>query len=150
MPMQKLKEFFDTNHINYNLIPHTPAFTALEIAQSAHIPGQQLAKTVIVKLDGKMAMVVVPAATKVNLDHLRTDSGVNKAELASESEFKGLFPECEAGAMPPFGNLFGMDVYVDTHLAKQKDISFNARTHSECVKLAYDDFAKWVKPKLMT
>lgn len=150
MPAQKIKDYLDSNHIKYVLISHSPAFTALEIAQSAHLPGQLLAKTVIVKLDGKMAMVVLPAAIKVNLDHLKKYSGVNKVELANELEFKGLFPGCEAGAMPPFGMLYGMDVYVDNNLAKEKEIAFNAGTHSECIKLAYDDFAKLSKPKIMS
>ena len=131
------------------MITHSRAVPAQQVAQSAHISGQKLAKTVIVKLDGKMAMVVLPANIKVDLDHLKDFTGVNKVELATETEFNGLFPDCELGAMPPFGNLFGIDVYVDNTLSKENEIAFNAGSHSECIKLTYTDFARLVNPKIM-
>ncbi len=106
MPLQKLREFLDQNSVKYVSISHSPAYTAQEIAASAHIPGQELAKTVMVKLDGKMAMAVLPASFKVDLDHLGSATGADAVELATEEEFKGLFPGCEPGAMPPFGNLW--------------------------------------------
>lgn len=149
MPVQILKDFLDTNQIQYVVITHSRAVPAQQVAESAHISGQKLAKSVIAKLDGKMAMIVLPASIKVDLDHLKDFTGVNKVEMASETEFNGLFPECELGAMPPFGNLFGLDVYIDNNLTKEHEIAFNAGSHSECIKLAYNDFARLVNPKIM-
>ena len=142
MPVKKLKEFLDGNKVKYVSIGHSPAFTAQEIAASAHIPGRQLAKTVIVKIDGKMAMAVLPASERVDFDLLKKAAGAKEVELASEQEFKGIFPECEVGAMPPFGNLYDMDVFVAAPLAEDQEIAFNAGSHKELVKLAYKDFAK--------
>ena len=105
MPVTKLKKFLDENHIKYQTIIHSKAYTAQQIASTAHIPGQELAKTVIVKLDGKMAMAVLPASYKVDFDLLKEMTGSQNVSLASEFEFKTVFPECETGAMPPFGNL---------------------------------------------
>ena len=147
MPLKKLKDFLDSHHVNYTVISHSPAYTAQEIAGSAHIPGKELAKTVMVKLDGRMAMAVLPATHKVDFDLLKKVAGVRKAELASEQEFKDLFPDCDLGAMPPFGNLYGLDVYVAERLAEDEEIAFNAGSHTELVRLAYQDFEKLVKTK---
>lgn len=149
MPVKRLKDFLDNNHIKYVLIAHSRAIPAQEVAESAHISGQQLAKAVIVKLDGKLAMVVLPATLKVDLGNLKKLTGVNNVEMATESEFNSLFPDCEVGAMPPFGNLFGIEVYMDNKLSKEKEIAFNAGSHSECMKLAFSDYAKLVNPKIM-
>jgi Ala-tRNA(Pro) deacylase len=148
MPVKKLKEFLDGNGVKYVSISHSPAFTAQEIAASAHIPGKDLAKTVMVKLDGKMAMAVLPASFKVDFEHLKRAAGAESAELATEEEFKGIFPECELGAMPPFGNLYGMPVFVSQALAEDEEIAFNAGSHIELIKLAYEDFARLVEPKV--
>jgi Ala-tRNA(Pro) deacylase len=148
MPVQKLKEFLDSNQVKYVRISHSPAITAQEIAAAAHIPGIELAKTVIAKLDGKMAMAVVPASHQVDFDELKKAAGVGDAELADEKEFKDRFPGCEVGAMPPFGNLFGMDVIVSDALADDEKIAFNAGSHSELIQLAYNDFERLVRPKL--
>lgn len=147
MPTQRLKEFLDRNNIKYMTISHSQAFTAQEIAASAHIPGKQLAKTVMVSLDGQMAMAVLPATDHVDLRLLKKAAGVKKAELASEREFKDLFPDCEIGAMPPFGNLYDLDVYVAASLTEGEEIAFNAGSHTELVKMAYKDFEQLVKPK---
>ena len=144
MPVQKLKEFLDKNGVRYVSISHSPAFTAQEIAASAHISGRDVAKTVMVKLDDKMAMAVLRADRDVDFDRLQEAAGVRNVELASEDEFGGLFPSCEVGAMPPFGNLYGMDVYVDRALAEDDEIAFNAGSHNELVKLAYKDFERLV------
>lgn len=149
MPVRKLKQFLDENHVKYVSISHSPAFTAQEIAASAHIKGQELAKTVMVKLDGKMAMAVLPASFMVNFTLLTHAAGAIKAELATEREFKELFPDCEPGAMPPFGNLYGMDVYMEESLARDEEIAFNAGSHTELVKLAYKDFVKLVHPRIV-
>lgn len=149
MPVQRLKDFLDSNHIKYLVIAHSRAIPAQVVAESAHISGQQLAKTVIVKLDGKIVMVVLPASLKVDLANVKNFTGAGNVELASEKEFNGLFPDCELGALPPFGNIFGMDVYMDNKLSKEKEIAFNAGSHSECIKLAYNDFARLVHPTIM-
>jgi len=147
MPVQKLKQYLDSQRIKYVAITHSPAFTAMEVAQSAHIPGRELAKTVMVKLDGKMAMAVLPSLRKVDLNLLRESVGAQEAQLATETEFKSLFPDCETGAMPPFGNLYGLDVYVSPSLAEDDQIAFNAGSHIEVMKLAYKDFDRLVKPR---
>ncbi len=149
MPVKKLKEFLDSNRVKYVTISHSAAYTAQEIAATAHVPGKELAKTVIVKVDGKMAMAVLPASFKVDLEHLKDVAKANRVELASEREFRDLFPGCETGGMPPFGNLFGMDVYVSAKLAEDAEIAFNAGSHTELVKLAYQDFARLVQPKVV-
>ena len=149
MPLKRLKEFLDNNNIKYVIIYHSRAFTAKETATSAHIPGKELAKTVMVKIDDKMAMAVLPAYHKINFDLLKAATKSSKVELASEKEFKDLFPECEVGAMPPFGNFYGMNVYVTESLAEDEEIAFNAGSHRELVKMAYKDFERLVKPKLV-
>ena len=148
MPVQKLKEFLDSHSIKYVTISHSRAFTAQETATSAHIAGKELAKTVMVKMNGKMAMAVLPAYSKVDFDILKKATGSATIEIASEKEFKNLFPDCEIGAMPPFGNLYGMDVFVAESLTEDKEIAFNAGSHRELVKMAYKDFERLVKPKV--
>ncbi len=148
MPVKRLKEFLDTHSIKYVIISHSRAFTAQETAISAHISGKELAKTVVVKIDGKMTMAVLPSSYKVDFDLLRKVTGASKVEIASEKEFKDLFPGCEIGAMPPFGNLYGMEVFVAESLAEDEDIAFNAGSHRELVKMAYKDFERLAKPKI--
>src|SRR3972149_5443480 len=148
MPVQKLKEFLDSHSIKYVTISHSRAFTAQETATSAHIPGKELAKTVMVKMNGKMAMAVLPASSKVDFELLKKATGSSKVEIGSEKEFKDMFPECEIGAMPPFGNLYGMEVFAAESLTEDKEIAFNAGSHRELVKMAYKDFEKLVKPKV--
>jgi Ala-tRNA(Pro) deacylase len=147
MPVKKLREFLDTNGVKYVSIVHSKAYTAQTIAAASHIPGKELAKTVMVLLDGKMAMAVLPASYQVNFDLLKKATGAKKVELAGEGEFKNMFPECEVGAMPPFGNLYGMEVFVAESLAEDDEIAFNAGSHTELIKLHYEDFEKLVKPK---
>jgi Ala-tRNA(Pro) deacylase len=149
MPVAKLLKFLDENGVKYVTIKHSKAYTALEVAESAHIQGKELAKTVMVYKDGDLAMAVVPASRKVVLDLLRRNTGARSLELAQEQEFKDQFPGCEVGAMPPFGNLYGMEVYVEPHLAEDVEIAFNAGTHQELVRMAYKDFERLVKPKVV-
>ncbi|MFZ1036996.1 MAG: YbaK/EbsC family protein [Smithella sp.] len=148
MPARKLKEFLDSQAVKYLKIAHSPAYTAREITQSLHINGRKVAKTVIVFIDGKMAMAVLPANRSIDFDHFRKTLGENKIELATERQFKDMFPDCEVGAMPPFGNLYGMEVYVDQHLTEDDDIFFNACSHSELIEMSYQDFERLVKPKV--
>ena len=148
MPISRLKDFLDDQHVKYVTIQHSKAFTAQEVAASAHIPGKELAKTVIVKIDGKIAMAVLPASYKINLSRFKEASNASHVELASESEFKEFFPECETGAMPPFGNLYNMDVYVEESLVDDEQIAFNAGSHTELLKISYEDFENLVHPKI--
>ena len=147
MPVNKLKEFLEENQVKFQTINHSTAYTAQEIAALTHVPGEQMAKTVIVKMDGKMAMVVLPASRQIDFDRLEQAAGADNAELAKESEFEKLFPDCERGAMPPFGNLYDMDVYVDEALAGDEKIAFNAGTHTQLLRMAYADYERLVKPR---
>lgn len=146
MPVKKLKIFLDDNAIRYVSISHSSAYTAQEIAASAHIPGRELAKTVIVKLDGVMAMAVLPASYHVDLEVLKKTANAKTAELALEAELKDRFPDCDLGAMPPFGNLYGMPVYAAKRLSEDEFIAFNAGSHRELLKLAYQDFHDIIEP----
>jgi Ala-tRNA(Pro) deacylase len=149
MPTTKLKEFLDAHGVAHCIIPHPLAFTATSVAGAAHIHGKEMAKTVVVNLDGHLAMAVVPATRKVDLELLRQAAGAVSAKLADEREFIGDFPECEPGAMPPFGNLYGMRVFVESHLAADEQIAFNAGSHTELISMAYKDFERLVHPKLV-
>ena len=150
MPVKKLKEFLDKEGIKYVSIVHSPAYTAQEVAASAHITGRELAKTVIVQLDGEMAMAVLPANRKIILQDLREVTGSDQVKFVAEEDFKKKFPDCETGAMPPFGNLYGMTVYVAAALGENEQIAFNAGSHTEVIKLAYKDFERLVKPKVVS
>ena len=148
MPSKKLKEFLDTNKIKYVSITHSSAYTAMEIAALAHVPGKDLAKTVMIKINGHMAMVVLPATHMIKMDLLKKAVGNENLRLASEQEFKDKFPDCEVGAMPPFGNLYSMDVFASTALKEDEEIVFNAGSHTELIKLSYKDFERLVNPKV--
>lgn len=149
MPARKLKEYLNTHQIKYVSIQHSPAYTAQEVAASAHVSGRDFAKTVIVKIEEAPVMAVLPANRKVVLADLREVLGAEKARFATEEEFQKLFPDCEIGAMPPFGNLYGIEVYVAPSLAQETEIAFNAGTHTEIIKMAYRDFEQLVKPKVV-
>lgn len=149
MPVKKLKEFLDSNSVKYVTVKHSPAFTAQEVAASSHIPGKELAKTVMIKIDGTMAMAVLSAQNQVDFHLFKKSIGAQTVELAGEKEFKDMFPECDVGAMPPFGNLYGINVYVAESLAEDESIAFNAGSHTELIKLAYRDFENLVKPKVL-
>ena len=146
MPIRKLRDFLDSNNIRYFIISHSPAYTAQEIAASAHVPGGELAKTVIVTIDGKLAMAVLPASYKLDFEKLKRAAGTGDVLLASEEDFADMFPGCEVGAMPPFGNLYGMQTYVAEELAEDQEIVFNAGNHMELLRLSFTDFEKLVKP----
>jgi Ala-tRNA(Pro) deacylase len=150
MPVKKLKQFLDENRVKYVCITHSKAYTAQEVAASAHIPGRAMAKVVIVELDGEMAMAVLPSNRKVVLQDLREVTGSDQVRFASEDAFKNRFPDCEIGAMPPFGNLYGMEVFVAESLVSNSDMAFNAGSHEEVMKLAYRDFERLVKPNVMS
>ncbi|GAB4241710.1 MAG: YbaK/EbsC family protein [Acidobacteriota bacterium] len=150
MPWSQVKQFLDENQVPYVTISHSPAYTAQGIAAAAHVKGKELAKVVMIKVDGRLAMAVLPAPYKVNFDKLREAIGCREVTLAAEEEFGHLFPDCELGAMPPFGNLYGLDVYVAKSLTEDEEIAFNAGTHSELIRMAYKDFERLVKPKVLS
>ena len=149
MPLTKIRKFLDKHNIKYTIIKHSSTYTAQEIAASAHISGKELAKTVMIKFDGKMAMAVLPASYKISFDDLKEVLGVEKVRLAYEQEFMDKFPDCEVGAMPPFGNLYGLEVYVAESLADDEEIVFNACSHTELIRMRYKNFEELVKPKRM-
>ena len=149
MPVQLLREFLDYHLVKYVVITHSRAFTMQEVAAATHIPGKELAKTVIVEIDGKLAMAVLAASQKVDLEQLREALGAERVALAREVAFRDRFPECDLGAMPPFGNLYDMDVYVADSLTEDEGIAFNAGSHTELVRMAYRDFERLVQPKVM-
>jgi len=146
MPVQRLKDFLDEHQVKYVVITHSRAFTTQEIASLTHIPGKELAKTVIVDVDGETAMAVLPGSQKVDLALLRDALGAERVTLAQEAAFRDRSPECDLGAMPPFGNLYGLPVYVAQSLAADDEISFNACSFSEIVQMPYAEFARLVKP----
>lgn len=149
MALERLMEFLDSNNIRYVVITHSPAYTAQGIAGLAHIPGKELAKTVMVKLDGKLVMAVLPANYHVDLGLLKKSTNGHSVALAAEEDFADTFPLCETGAMPPFGNLYGIPVFADESLENDKEIAFNAGTHRELVRMAWEDFKKLVHPKVV-
>ncbi len=149
MPLTKLREFLDSHNVKYMVVSHSVAYTAQGIAALVHLSGKKLAKTVMVRIDGKLAMAVVPASFHVDLDLLRTAAGAQTVEIATEKEFKDAFPDCETGAMPPFGNLYGMAVYADASFGENEEITFNAGTHRELVRMAWADVVRLVNPKVV-
>ena len=145
----QLKDYLNEKNIKYINTYHPATYTAAETAESAHIPGNQMAKTVIVKIDGKLAMVVLPAAEKIDFELLEGATGDSHITLARENEFTDRFHDCETGAMPPLGNIYGMDVYVEEALSQDKTISFNACMHDQLISISYEDFINIVKPKIV-
>jgi len=147
--LKTLCEFLDSHHIRYLTIRHSLAYTAQEIAAAAHVHGRDFAKTVIVRLDGKLAMAVLPAPEKLDTELLAAAAQAGEAALADEDEFRDRFPQCEPGAMPPFGNLFDMPVYVEEKLASCDSIIFNAGSHMELVQMSFGDFNDLVRPDIV-
>lgn len=147
MPVcEKLKNFLDSNGVRYITVTHSTAFTSQEIAASVHIKGKEFAKCVIVKSGENFFMLVVPADHKISFEKAKEALGVENLKLASEDEFRNLFPDCETGAMPPFGNLYGIPVYVDENFKLNEEISFNGGTHNDVVRMKMDDYTKLINP----
>jgi Ala-tRNA(Pro) deacylase len=145
-----LRSFLDDKHTPYQVMPHTTTYTAMEAAQALHVPGKELAKVVIVKADDRYCMAVLPAPYRVDMAALAQEMGAGHAELATEKEIRRLFPEWEVGAMPPFGNLYGLPVCVDRSLTEDKEIVFDGGNHQEAVKMTYHDFEDAVHPKILS
>ncbi len=149
MPATRLKNLLEENKIKYVTILHDPAYTAQEKAASAHVSGKDLAKTVLVKINGDLSMVVLAANEKLNLPNLKKELNASKVLLADESNFVSSFPGCEPGAVPPFGNIYGMDVYISDALSRDREIVFNAGSHIELIKLPMDDYFNIVSPRII-
>lgn len=148
--LTKLRDYLDLNGVHYEVISHRQAFTAQEVAQAEHISGKELAKVVMLRSGTNFSMVVMPAPYRVDLDKAKTALRSPDLVLATEEEFAGLFPQCEPGAMPPFGNLYNLPVYVDELLTKDETIVFNAGNHTQTVKMKYADFTRTVQPKIVS
>jgi len=142
----RLQEFLDREHVRYEVLPHSETYTASGLAQTLHVPRKELAKVVMVKMEDRPVMTVLPASWKVDLTRLKEIFGTGHVRLATEEELRELFPDCEVGAMPPFGNLYGLQVYVDQSLTEDEEIVLQAGTHTEAVKLRYQDFARLARP----
>jgi Ala-tRNA(Pro) deacylase len=146
MPHNRVREVLEASGVQYSSIAHVPAYSAQRIAAAAHVPGREFAKTVIIDVDGELAMAVQNAASRVPLGRIKAVAGARDVRLASEHEFRERFPDCETGAMPPFGNLYGMETFVTKDVAEDDEIVCNAGSHTESIKLHYRDFAKLVHP----
>jgi len=146
MPVQKLKEYLDSREVPYESITHPETFTAQRTAEAVHVKGKEMAKVVVVSVDGTMAMVVLPADRHVDLKKVKKATGARTIALATEDEFQARFPGCDVGAMPPFGNLYDMMVFEDRELVEDEMIAFNAGTHTEVIKLAYQAYQDAVQP----
>lgn len=147
-PLTKLQDYLDANHVKYETLTHPEVYTTQELAAVEHVRGMELAKVVMVRSGADFLMMVLPAPYHVDMDKARVATGRNDLTLATEQEFVILFPNCDAGAMPPFGNLYGMPVWVDESLARDEDIVFNACTHRSAIKMKYADFARLVRPNV--
>lgn len=147
MATRRIREFLDGNKVRYDLISHSPAYTAQEVAASAHVPGKDMAKVVVVNVDGQTALAVVPATREVDLERLCAAAGAD-VEIAMERDFVHRFEGCQVGAFPPFGILFGMETYADSALAGEEYIAFNAGTHTELIAMKFADWWRLAHPKL--
>ena len=145
----RLHNFLDARHAPYSTQAHERTITAQQTANAAHIGNRHFAKTVMLKIDGRLAMMVMPTAYRIDLLRLSRALGGSEVELAHEDEFHDTFPDCELGAMPPFGNLYGVPVYVDSRLAGQAEIAFNAGSHTDVVRMPYEEFERLAKPQLL-
>jgi Ala-tRNA(Pro) deacylase len=144
-----MREYLNKNHVRYVTVEHSPAYTAEAVAASAHVPSKEMAKTVMIEVDGLPAMAVVPAAFHVDLELLREALNAQCVSLLREKDFRDRFPDCAPGAMPPFGNLYGMPVYVSESLAEDEYVAFSAGSHHEVVLMTYADYERLVAPRVI-
>ena len=143
-----ISEFLDSQHISYQHCIHPPAYTAQGIAHAQHISGKEIAKVVIVVADTKMVMAVLPGSHRIDLDLLKRLLNAEAIRLATENEFRDLFPDCELGGMPPFGNLYHLEVWTDESLRAHPNIVFNAGSHAETIQMSLSDFEQLVHPHM--
>lgn len=145
---RSIHEFLRDAHVSYTVVPHRLAFTAQENAAAAHVPGRDWAKVVVCLVDGRPVEAVLPAPRKVQLDRLLALAGGHEIRLADERELEWLYPDCEPGAMPPLGPLYGQPVFADASLATEPEIVFNGGTHTEAIRMRWNDFVTSVHPTL--
>ncbi|MGC9521567.1 MAG: aminoacyl-tRNA deacylase [Anaerolineae bacterium] len=150
MPTPQVKAYLDEHDVEYETIPYEHAYDAQHVAAAAHVSGKQLVKTVVVKVDDRLVMAVVPADARVDFERLKAEVGANRAALAKESDFKGLFGDCDVGAMPPFGPLYGIDVFVDETLTLADKVACRGGTHGELIQMPYEDFELLAAPQVLT
>ncbi|MCO4291997.1 YbaK/EbsC family protein [Solitalea sp. MAHUQ-68] len=148
MHSKKLEDYLNDQNVQYAIIDHMATATAQRTAAAAHIPGNEMAKTVMLKVDDKMMMAVLPCHCRIDIGRLKEITGANNISLANEGEFRTYFPDCETGAMPPFGNLYGMDVLVDEQLSKDQKIAFNSGSHRELIQMPFKAFENLVHPRI--
>lgn len=148
MATRRIREFLDGNHVRYVVISHSPAYTASQVAESAHVRGRILAKVVVVVVDHRLALAVVPSTRDVDMSLLQEATGTTDVRIADEAEFAERFEGCNLGAVPPFGNLFGLDTYVDRSLIQPPQIAFNAGTHTDVIVIDTDDYLALARPML--
>ena len=147
MPENKrILTYLKENGVPFTLSHHPKAYTAQRVAASAHIPGNILIKTVAVKIDGKMALAVLPANDRIEFKEFARQLHSKKVTLAAEEEFRKFFPDCETGAMPPYGNLYNMDTYIASDLAKNEEIAYNACNHMDIITQRFEDYNRLVSP----
>ncbi|HEV2173051.1 MAG TPA: YbaK/EbsC family protein [Nitrospira sp.] len=145
---QRLQSYLDSHKIPYQVVNHSIAYTAREAADSLHIPANTFAKVVVIKAEGRYLMAVLPSTWKVDLKRLEEVLECPYVRLATEDELAILFPDCEIGSMPPFGNLYGTPVYVDATLTQDEEIVFDAGSHVGAIKMRYKDFVDLVRPQV--
>ena len=146
--LKKLKDYLDKNQVSYEVGYHARVYTAQEVAAFQHVPGKEMAKIVMVKADERMVMLVLPASYQVDMKKLKDLLNCKKVGMAKEEEFQELFPDCEVGAMPPFGNLYNLEVWVDQILIEDESIVFRAGSHVETLRIKYNDYIRLVNPKV--
>lgn len=146
---EKVSDYLSDNAVSYSHKTHRVAYTSQEIAAVDHIPGRELAKTVVLKADGRLVMTVLPGDHVINMEALKNGIGAKSLALASEGEFIRHFPSCEAGAMPPFGKLFGLPLYCDRALAGELEIEFNAGTHTDTIRMSFSEFERLEAPEIL-
>lgn len=146
--LRKLRDYLDGNQIRYEVGYHARVYTAQEIAAAQHVPGKEMVKVVMVKADGKVVMLVLPASYRVDRKKLKGVLSCKKVGMTKEEEFQELFPDCEIGAMPPFGSLYNLEVWVDQVLAENESIVFQAGSHVETLRIKYSDYARLVNPRV--
>ena len=145
---ERLEEFFRERGVKYQVVTHPEVYTAQEVAAVEHVSGFDVAKVVVASADGKLVLIVLPAPHRVDLDKVKRALGATQARLAREEEFGPAFADCEVGAMPPFGSLYGVPVFVDRALTDDPRIVFRAGTHRETMTVAYADLERLEQPKV--
>jgi Ala-tRNA(Pro) deacylase len=146
----RLQELLDRSGVAYTHTVHPLAYTAREVAAAEHLPAQEVAKVVVFLAESGYRMVVLPASKVVDFQELRAMLGFAHARLATEKELTQLFPDCDLGAMPPFGELYGMPVYIDSSLLGDEKIAFNAGTHRDVIHMRLEDYRKLVNPEVVS